>query len=312
MECLGTTTLLSDVIDCVRAIRLGKATRIEFLRPAHISVLACESLYRKFERKLISSPDNVKNYAKNSGLYTALAGEYQPPLPGGTQGFRYTKLTRLSSPAEVEYCNQVVSDLIEAQFSEYSARAVSGVRKVVGELHDNVASHASGTGYSCAQVYEYGGRRHLYFAIADGGVGLLKNSRMAAPQISTDVDAIEWCLKRGNTSARREIDPMAQRLPDDAVWNPYPERVQLRQSDDHHAGEGLWQLMELVKRMDGSLEILSGDALWRWNSQQSTAAESRIQWEGVAISFDLVIPNSELETLVRNEKLDQLAGRLGL
>ncbi len=70
--------------------------------------------------------------------------------------------------------------------------------------------------------------------------------------------------------------------------------------------------MELVKRMDGSLEILSGDALWSWNSQQSTAAESRINWEGVAISFDLVIPNSEPETLVRNEKLDELAGRLGL
>lgn len=231
--------MLEEVIETIRAIRGGEQTTIAFLKPPHIAVLACESLYRQFEVDRVSWPEDVKGYAQHSGLLAAMTVGYQPPQRGGTQGISYTKLTRLSTPIEVEYCNQIASDLIETPFAGFSGRAVSGVRKVVGELHDNVASHASGTGYSCAQVYKYGGCRHLCFAIADGGVGLLKNSRIADLQIATDADAIEWSLKRGNTSARREIDPMAQRLPEDAIWNPYPDRVQFRRSEDHHAGEGL-------------------------------------------------------------------------
>ena len=73
--------------------------------------------------------------------------------------------------------------------------------RVVGELHDNVASHASGRGFSAAQFYRQG-RSRLEIAIADGGSGFLRNVRRVMPNITTHGAAIEWCLKKGNVSVR--------------------------------------------------------------------------------------------------------------
>ena len=112
--------------------------------------------------------------------------------------------------------------------------------KVVGELHDNVASHASGLGFSCAQAYNDAGAKRIEFALADRGRGMLRNVRELFPEVESHPEAIAWCLKRGNTTARNESDPWAQRLPDDAMVSPFPGNTRPESREDHHIGEGLW------------------------------------------------------------------------
>lgn len=84
---------------------------------------------------------------------------------------------------------------------------------VVGELHDNVCSHGKTFGFSMAQVC----KDVAEFCIADLGGGFLKVlNRVHVPGISSDHDAIKWCLCRNNTSTSYEQrDPWEQSLPPD-------------------------------------------------------------------------------------------------
>jgi len=131
-------------------IRKNKAVQIRFIHPIESTILAAASAidnvaeYVQFSRE-------AKGYAEQVGLLAVINGEYGQPMQGGLQGVTYTKLTRLSTHVEVEFCNRIIADLLYEQVGEFSESAARNLAKVVGELHDNVAFHADGQGYSCAQ-----------------------------------------------------------------------------------------------------------------------------------------------------------------
>ena len=110
---------------------------------------------------------DATEYAEMNGFAAALRGEYSFPLGIGDEGVTFTKLTRLATHEEVDHCNKTINDLIFEQFDGYSKTVVRQMTKVIGELHDNVASHADGARFSCAQVYERDEKRRIEFAIAD-------------------------------------------------------------------------------------------------------------------------------------------------
>lgn len=188
--------------------------------------------------------------------------------------------------------------------------------KVVGELHDNVASHASGVGFSAAQVYNgQKGKRWIEFAVADSGCGMLRNVRQLVPTIASDDDAIKWCLIRGNTTAG-ERDSWAQRLPEDCLYSPLPSGVTSFSNENHHLGEGLAVLTELITIAAGELWIWSGNCEFTLDEQGRSYYRTAddIQWQGVAIEIKLDVDRAlgALATPLADAKLEALAGRLGL
>jgi hypothetical protein len=253
----------------------------------------------------------VKGYADNCGLSAVLNGTYEFPQRSGKQGHSYAKLTRLSSHSEVDCCNQIINDLIFEHLEQFGCVA-GHLAKVVGELHDNVASHAGGLGYSSAQVYNDGAGRRIEFAIADGGCGMLRNVRQVVPNLASHAEAIAWCLVRGNTTARRGSDGWEQRLPDDATISPYPPSAATRSQEDHHIGEGLWKLAELTKNLDGRLWVTSGDGQVLLESGKQTVSNSRMNWSGVAIELELVVAADSQPTAQQQAGIERIAQRVGL
>ena len=74
---------------------------------------------------------------------------------------------------------------------------------VIGELHDNVWSHGNSFGFSIAQKY----KDKIIFAVVDTGLGFKKVLNNAnIEDINSDIDAIEWCLQKGNTSTQSKIE----------------------------------------------------------------------------------------------------------
>jgi hypothetical protein len=129
------------------------------------------------------------------------------------------------SEHEVDACNAVINNLFYEQLGENGSDFIRVLSKVVGEMHDNVASHSRGIGFSSAQRYERGEGDVIQFAIVDTGVGMLRNVTPVAPAVTTDEGAIDWCLRRGNTTAARKGDGWEQRLPEDSLFSPYPRAV---------------------------------------------------------------------------------------
>jgi hypothetical protein len=67
--------------------------------------------------------------------------------------------------------------------------------------------------------------------------------------------------------------------------NPYPPTVPTRSTENHHVGEGLWQLHYLVRAIGGTLWALTGDAELEVSPANplGTYTRSRIDWLGLAI-----------------------------
>lgn len=286
---------------------------IAFVAPAVSAMLAAARSTNTLDSlaKSATFTDKCRSYAENNGLVDVLNGRYQFPIRGGMQGVRYTKLTRLATHDEVDGCNAIVNDLFTHQLVGYSAAVISKLAKVVGELHDNVASHASGAGFSCAQVYQDNEGRRIEFAIADAGCGMLKNVSREYSQIADDRDAIKWCLQKGNTTARQP-DNWAQRLPDDSICSPYPDDVDTIRSDDHHVGEGLWQLCELVRGSSGKFVVLSGKGEYLVDAEKEFVRESCVAWPGVVVEFEITIPIDTDQAQRQSDHLEAIARRIGI
>ncbi len=284
-----------------------------FVSPAVSAMLAAASVSRTMSgiAKRTQFSHSCRAYAENNGLIDTLNGQYKFPVRGGLQGVRYTKLTKLATHDEVDACNAIVNDLFTFQLRGYSTAVIRKLAKVVGELHDNVASHANGAGFSCAQVYNDSDGRRIEFAIADAGCGMLENVSRRIPEIADDNCAIRWCLQKGNTTAQT-AGGWAQRLPDDTICNPYPEGIETIATEDHHVGEGLWQLSELVRGSSGKLVVLSGTGECFAEGGKESARSSALKWPGVVIEFEITVPLDAGEAQQQSDRLEGIAKRIGI
>ncbi len=302
-------------IFAVRRVRdQGIRHSVKFVTPIASTLLA--SLATTSHREKVCNCLNFVatciGYAENNGLVDAISGRYSFPMRSGRQGSTYTKLTKLATHQEVDLCNEIVNDLLYSQLQGFDVRVIHELAKVVGELHDNVASHAGGTGFSCAQVYDQQGAKRIQFAIADSGRGMRSNVQRLHPDMGTHTEAVQWCLARGHTTVRKIEDPWAQRLPDDAIINPFPTARRASDLENHHVGEGLWKLAELVRGLQGELWVLSGDGQFTLKNGQERTESCRVEWHGVAIEFELVVSHDSRPTPEQQAGIEALAGRIGL
>jgi hypothetical protein len=302
--------LMYPAVRLIERLERDESLNVDFIEPCLAVVLAARRILGEFG---ITSSSNCQSYAENVGLTTVLQGEEVSSPRGGKEGVTYSRLARHTTHNDVNHCNQIVADLLHEQLAgEDNADFVHRLVKVVGELHDNVPSHARGAGYSCAQVYRKMDGPELQYAIADSGCGMLTNVSRRAREISSHGEAINWCLQRGHTTASNH-DDWAQRLPEDSIVSPYPPSVEVFSQDDHHVGEGLWQMMELVKVSTGSLIIWTGDALYSYNNGTESLDSTAVSWQGLAIELKLPVLQFRSATSASDESaVEELARRLGL
>ncbi len=254
-------------------VAVGRNPSVKFVSPVVSTIVAAKSLYDPGFR-IIECEPQCQEYAEMIGLTEAIRGDHPVGKPGGLHGRSYSRLSRLAFESEVDSCNKVISDVLHNALDVGpNAGYINTIAKVVGELHDNVPSHARGTGFSAAQVYSTDGNYRLEFAIADGGCGMLHNVQGMDSSVATDQEAISWCLQRGNTTAG-SADDWEQRMPEDYLVSPFPQSVSFITTQNHHVGEGLWCLTELVREAKGSMWVWSGDAQLFVHSDGSQGMEN--------------------------------------
>ena len=237
------------------------------------------------------SAKRSRGYASAVGLDLALDGEDRYEFERRNLGKNYSPLVLLESAEATDQANADVNNCIRRLVPEEELEAFVGdLCEVVGELHDNVWSHGGSTGFSMAQRWKkpWAISRHYFeFALADCGIGFLRELQRVGLPITTHREAIDWCIVKGNSSkSLREDDPWLQRLPLDVtgrpmgtVGRPMPE------FSNHHLGLGLWKLCELVRTYSGDLWLASGnDLLHIKRGAQIEHRETPVQWSGVALA----------------------------
>ncbi|MFM9913267.1 MAG: hypothetical protein ACKVN9_07030 [Methylophilaceae bacterium] len=131
-------------------------------------------------------------------------------------------------------------------------------------LLDNVWAHGKATGFSMAQKWRDPPDGFLFeFAVADCGMGFLRElRRVGIPDIADDEAAIKWCIQRGHSTKKREVeDAWEQRLPPDMMGNPIGRDGRVVETDNHHMGLGLAKLIDAVERFHGWCWLASGDSM---------------------------------------------------
>ncbi len=231
---------------------------------------------------------------------------------GGDEGRTWSHLTTLYRHDEIAACNKTINDLLFARLAAIPRLVVDAFARVIGELHDNVASHANGRGFSSAQFYpgHHGHPDRLEISVADAGRGFLHNVCRFVPTINTDSQAITWCLQKGNTAW---IAPTA--AVEHHGWSdPYAESADRGAQADHHMGLGLWLLCELVRMTQSTLWIWSGWASYALREDGTVHMETTtIRWPGVLIDIVAYPARArQVDFSQMTAKLGKLAEELGL
>lgn len=277
-----------------------------FLTPSFIATATCLGHRRCVSSLTYAAPE------KHQGLFEAmrvpfvLTGVDSYQHGRVNQGYRYSPAQMLENADDVDRATTETTSCIRQQVD--NVPGISKLCSVIGELHDNVRAHASGTGFSISLHWkQYGKEPVIEFAVADSGQGFLQECRRRGiPDIADDEAAIRWCLTPKNTTKDAVHDEFAQLQPEDAIGNPFGEQSETRpwHNGNHHQGLGLAQLMELIEAYDGTLWIATG------TSALVSSPQARQQnpfglfvevpnWQGTAIACRLNI--SELDKIIEEE-----------
>ena len=262
-----------------------------FCTPGFWAVLACVARASNVGIGDLRFPNpGLSGYASAVGLPMALGGDDNYPHARLRDGLNYSSIEHLESENATEGATQRVIGCIRALFHDAGHhRFVGEMCGVVSELHSNVWDHGMSSGFSMAQRWPKRGQ--FEFAIADGGIGFLREIHRVGGAATNDAGAIDWCIQEGMSTKRAEVDAFAQRLPGDAIGNPMPGVSRTYGSGTHHAGLGLWKLQTLVQVFSGEAWIASGGAclhispsgrrFWPVPSWQGVAIACRFSEQGI-------------------------------
>lgn len=279
-----------------------------FWLPCNIVVLSTHIKKNRIQKNeingLINNP--TKEYLHNIGFYKEL---YQVPLNTSQRnsGYTYSPLTLIDFHDNVNTATTTVTSCIQSHLNDNNL--VGQLANVICELHDNVCSHGKSFGFSMAQVY----KDRIEFAIADLGGGFLRVlQRAGVPGITTDLEAIKWCLQKNNTSTKYEKhNDFEQSLPEDFMGiSPMGCNSRFR-TEDNHQGLGLDFLVDLHKKFSRSiLQIASGKICVEFRNGTILKTDSDLEWKGVAINLTIPIDKTPCYNTDISE-LDEILNMIG-
>jgi hypothetical protein len=227
------------------------------------------------------------NYAKAIAIEHALGQADTYPYLRRRAGENYSPLVLLESREQTDSAVSEINQCIRGLFSEAQyAEFVSSICELVGDLLDNVWAHGKSTGFSMAQKWRDPPDGFLFeFAVADCGMGFLRELQRVGMPITNDRDAIEWCILPGNSTKKRDVDEWEQRLPVDVMGNPMGRFGRVVESDNHHMGLGLAKLITAVEQFHGWCWLASGNAMLCISPDgHRSYTILPIPWKGVALA----------------------------
>lgn len=280
-----------------------------FITPGYWAALAAYCKFKdiKFDEIKFHS-EKRKNYAAAIALESALGATDSYPYERKNSGATYSPLVPLSSADDTDTATSTINNCIRHLFTTPNlSHFVKDLCDVVGDLHDNVWSHGKSTGFSLAQKWQdYNSHEYcLEFALADCGLGFLRELNRVGLNIQDDEEAINWCITRGNSSKKLKVkDEWSQRLPSDMTNNPIPGIGQAVASENNHMGIGLAKLIELVHNYKGQLWLSSGKKmLFIDNNGKRSYKNFSQQWQGVALACRFDTKNAMSYTKSNNDEI---------
>ncbi|MFW0767234.1 hypothetical protein ACN0IV_15505 [Trabulsiella odontotermitis] len=262
--------------------------------PGYIVVLAAYINHNKLSEDDCTLPGD--GYMNAIGLHKAVWGQDRYEQKRVHVGKNYSLVTALNNVLAVDAATSSINSCIrQLTFPERQVypQGINDLTRVVGELHDNVWSHGRDTGFSFAQKWTvprtHGKEHYLEFALADCGMGFLRELRRAGIKgIAGHRDAIEWCIQEGNSSKHADrVDDWAQQLPyDNMGGNVFGAGVPVavKEKENNHQGLGLYHLMKLVKTYNGQLQLATGNVCLEAVGEELNYTDLQKEWPGVAIS----------------------------
>jgi len=268
---------------------------VDWKPPGYWAALAacCRSKQIEFG-KLHFYSEQTKGYASAIALESALNGMDSYQYERKKSGENYSPLVLLNSADGTDKATSTINSCIRYLFdSQDISDFVKDLCDVVGDLHDNVWSHGKSTGFSMAQKWKNSNTNGecFEFALADCGLGFLRELQRVGLLVQSDEESINWCIEKGNSSKTlKVIDEWSQRLPQDIAGNPIPGIGQAVMSENHHMGLGLAKLVELINNYKGLLWLASGEKTLVINDKGNKSFKNNVQkWQGVALAcrFDI-------------------------
>ncbi len=278
-----------------RTIAISDAGRDEFFNvannyfsPGFWTAYTARARARNLQFNQLEIPNGETNaYAKAICIERALGHIDTYPYRRKGVGDNYSPLVLLESREQTDIAAGEINSCIRGLFGEPEyAEFVSTICELVGDLLDNVWAHGKATGFSMAQKWNNPPDFNFEFAVADYGIGFLRElQRVGTPNIHDHESAIKWCIERGNSTKKRIIDEWQQRLPPDVMGNPIGKHARVVESDNHHMGLGLAKLIDAVEKFHGRCWLASGDTLLFISPDAKyTYSKLPIEWHGVAIA----------------------------
>lgn len=264
-----------------------------FFTPGFWVILAAFAWRRRI------SPDNIRANEKHQGYLSAMGfsrafGQRDDfPFDRKNEGINYSTLAHLDRPESTDDATSTINSCLRNSLGkELPKEFVEMLCDVVGDLHENVWAHGKASGFSLTQKWKTSpwnplSRDYcLEFALADSGIGFLREVKNVGLGITTDKEAIEWCIQEGHSTKRvRPISDWAQRIPPDVIGNPLRGVEQTRVTENHHMGLGLHKLVRLVREFRGSLWLTTGSAaLLLAPGREPAYIDTKYPWQGVAVA----------------------------
>jgi len=263
-----------------------------FTLPGYWAALAayCKSEQIEFDR-LYFSGDKTKVYASAIALENALNGKDSYQYERRGSGENYSELVKLDCADNTDKATSTINRCIRNIFSNSdNSEFANDLCNVIGDLHDNVWSHGNSTGFSMAQKWkDYNTKECCFeFALADCGLGFLRELTRVGLTFTCDEESIDWCIQKGNSSKNlkdKVKNEWSQRLPPDIAGNPIPGIGQPVMSENHHMGLGLAKLIELINNYKGQLWLASGVKTLVIDANGNKSFKNNVQkWQGVALA----------------------------
>lgn len=269
--------------------------------------------------ELLKSHDHF-DYGRAIGIEAAIGARDTYEKERINKGANYSPLAVLDAEEKTNEATHDVAGCIRTWFNGSGLEPFAAeLCDVVGDLHDNVWSHAKSPGISMAQKWCQQESNCLEFALADAGYGFLAELERSGVKNKTGIvdaeGAIAWCIVRGNSSKIKEEDPWTQRLPEDAMGNPIGPIAKIKTKENNHLGLGLAKLVELVTKFKGQLWLASGDAMLTIDSKGGRKYQRLpFNWKGVLLSCRFNVAVVEQVVAAQQDEvvdeIDELIGSL--
>ncbi len=288
-----------------------------FIAPGCLVTICALAHNRRYSFDQIQfASTSQRKYAVAMGVELALNGADSYSYERTNAGRNYSPIARLDCAESTDVATSLINNCLRGFSSEavIQSDGFSNLCHVVGEMHSNVWDHGMDTGFSVAQRWKvpHEDDNYFEFALADSGYGFLGEMHRAGKGVSSDADALKWCIQEGNSTKKYDNrDEYAQRLPVDMINTGNAAKgFEAYHSDgceNHHQGLGLYHLTKLVSETSGTMCLASGNAVFMMGPDGSYTIEERaVGWQGVALSCRL--RTSRIATLAEsaNESVDDI------